>query len=79
MVDYGTLGGLAKEGTEIMKRWCMRVRYYGLSLAASGLFVLGGCALTDQQLAQVWQAVITSGLNTLVTNVITAAVPTTTG
>lgn len=62
-----------------MKRWCMRVRYYGLSLAASGLFVLGGCALTDQQLAQVWQAVITSGLNTLVTNVITAAVPTTTG
>jgi hypothetical protein len=62
-----------------MKHWYLRLRYYGLTLAAGGLFTLGGCGLTDQQLAQVWQAVITSGLNTIVSNVISAAVPTTTG
>lgn len=62
-----------------MKHWYLRLRYYGLALGAGGLFVLNGCALTDQQLAQVWQAVITSGLNTLVSDVISAAVTTTTG
>jgi hypothetical protein len=62
-----------------MKHWYLRVRYYGLVLAAGALFGLNGCGLTDQQLAQVWQAVITSGLNTLVSNAIQAAAPATTG
>jgi hypothetical protein len=62
-----------------MRHWYSCVRYYGLVLAASGLFVFAGCGLSDQQLAQVWQAVITSGLNTIVTNVLQAATPATTG
>ncbi len=55
------------------RRWCWRVRYYALTCGASSLFLLGGCGLTDQQLAAVWQSVITAGLSTVVSNAITAA------
>ena len=60
-------------------KWTTRARYYGLLLAAGGLYLLGGCGLNDQQLAQVWQSVITAGLNTIVNNVLQTTVPVTTG
>lgn len=47
-----------------MRTW--RLRYYGLLLAASGLSVLSGCVLSDQQLASIWQTVVTTALSTLV-------------
>lgn len=36
---------------------------------------LNGCYLSDQQLASIWQTVLTSGLNTIVTNILSGAVP----
>lgn len=40
-------------------------------LAASGaLLTLGGCPLTDQQITAIAQSVISTGLNTLVSNVL---------
>lgn len=64
-----------------MKHWFKRARYYGLVFGLGGMFFLGGCGLNDQQLAQIWQAVVTAGLNTVVGNAINAAIPpaTTTG
>ena len=56
-------------------KWYLRARYYGLLLAGGGLYVLGGCGLSDQQLAQVWQSVITAGLNTIMNNVLNTALP----
>ena len=56
----------------------MRTRYWTARtcvLALSGLswLVLGGCGLTDQQLAQVWESVISSALSTIVSNVLQTA------
>ena len=59
-----------------MNKWYLRVRYYSLALAASGLFALSGCGLSDQQWASVWQSIITTGLSTIVGNAVTAAVST---
>jgi hypothetical protein len=56
-----------------MKAWLWRVRFYGLTLASGSLFLLGGCGLSDQQLASIWQSVITAGLQTIVSNAITTA------
>ena len=56
-----------------MSRWFRRVRRGGLLMAASGLFVFNGCGLSDYQLAQIWQSVLTSALNTIVSNALTAA------
>jgi hypothetical protein len=49
------------------------MRYHALTFGAGGLFLLGGCGLTDQQLAGIWESVLTSGLTTIVGNVITTA------
>lgn len=56
-----------------MRNWKYRVRSYSLVLAAGGLFALNGCGLSDQQLASIWQSVLSSGLNTILTNLLTAA------
>lgn len=40
---------------------------------AGTLMALNGCGLTDQQLASVWQSVITTGLTTLVSNLLSGA------
>jgi hypothetical protein len=61
-----------------MKKWYCRVRYYALALTAGGLFFLGGCGLSDQQLASIWESVISSGLSAVVGNAIQTAVGTTT-
>lgn len=58
-------------------KWYTRARYYGLLLAASSLYVLGGCGLSDQQLSQVWQSVISAGLTTIVNNILQTSVPVT--
>ncbi len=59
-----------------MKRWQFRVRYYALTLAACSLTMFNGCGLSDQQWASIWQSMITSGLNTVVGNVLTTATDT---
>jgi len=56
-----------------MKKWHWRARYYVLVLAAGGLCAAGGCGLSDQQLAQVWESVISAGLSTIVENALTLA------
>ena len=54
-------------------------KYRLLTLAAGTLFALGGCGLSDYQLATVWQSVLTTGLSALVTGVLTSAFPSSTG
>lgn len=56
-----------------MRSWKNRIRYVGLLAASGGLFALNGCGLSDQQLAQVWQSVLTAGLNTVIGNAVGAA------
>ncbi len=56
-----------------MRKWTHRVRYACLTVAATGLFALNGCGLSDQQLATIWQSVLSTGLNTIVTNALAAA------
>ncbi len=48
-------------------------KYRLLTLAAGTLFLLGGCGLSDYQLATVWQSVLTTGLSALVTGALTSA------
>lgn len=56
-----------------MQTWVHRVRCWSVTLTAGGLLVFGGCGLSDQQLASIWQSVLTAGLNTIVANLISAA------
>jgi len=53
-----------------MAIWWRRVRYASLAVGAGGLFVLNGCGLSDQQLAGIWSSLISSGLNTIFSNII---------
>ena len=56
-----------------MRTWMIRLRYAGLALTATTLIGLNGCGLSDQQLATVWQSVLTSGLNTLIGNILASS------
>lgn len=56
-----------------MKYVHWRLRYWGLVLATGGLFAFNGCGLSDRQLSSVWEAVITTALNTLVGNALSSA------
>jgi hypothetical protein len=56
-----------------MKTLFRHWRYYGLLLAANGLYFLDGCGLSDQQLATIWQSVIQTGLNTIVSDALSQA------
>jgi hypothetical protein len=56
-----------------MNKWYWRTRSYVLALSASGLLLAGGCALSDQELAQVWESVISSALSTIISNALTLA------
>lgn len=51
----------------MMKRWYLRLNYLALAAASGGLFAFQGCGLSDQQWSSIWQSVLTTGLNTLVT------------
>lgn len=56
-----------------MKRWYWRLRFWSLTLAAGSLFAVEGCGLSDRQLATIWQSVLQTGLNTVVSNLVTTA------
>lgn len=55
-------------------KYGMRVRYWLLAASTGCLLGLNGCGLTDQQLAQIWSSVLTTGLNVIVTQLLTGAV-----
>jgi len=52
-----------------MKSWYWRVRILSIA-AGGGILVLNGCGLSDRQLASVWQSVLSTGLDTVVSNTI---------
>lgn len=52
----------------IANRW----RWMRLMAASAGVTVLGGCGLSDAQLTQILQTVISTGLNTLLSQAISA-------
>ncbi len=56
-----------------MKKWYWRARYYALAFSGGSLFLLGGCGLSDQQLASIWQSVLQTALTTIITNAIASA------
>jgi hypothetical protein len=55
------------------------MRWVRLWAAGGVTLLLGGCGLSDQQLAGVFQSVLATGLNTLVATVIEAVVGGATG
>ena len=61
-----------------MHKWYRRAQYTMLVAASGGLFALGGCGLNDQQLASVWSTVISTGLSSIISNVITTVFKTNT-
>lgn len=56
-----------------MRKLICRARWYVLTMTLGGLYLFNGCGLTDQQLSSIWQSVITTGLNTLVTGALVSA------
>lgn len=61
----------------MMKTWKMRGRYHLAFAGAGGLFLFGGCGLSDQQLTGILTSVITTGLSTLVNTVLAGLAATT--
>jgi hypothetical protein len=57
-----------------MKKLTWRMKYFAFSTATAGLFFFNGCFLSDQQLTTVWQSVLTTGINTILTNLLTGLV-----
>jgi len=55
-----------------MKSIAIRWRWIRLASAGAGLSLFGGCGLSDAQLTQVLQTVISTGLNTLLSQAISA-------
>ncbi len=56
-----------------MNRWQARFRYFSLVLATGGLFAFNGCGLSDQQWATIWQSVLTTALNKIVSRALSGA------
>jgi hypothetical protein len=54
-----------------MNYWLRNRRMIRIWLASGTLLAFSGCGLTDQQLTQIWQSVLTTGLSALVQSVIT--------
>lgn len=54
-----------------MKRWMFSKRVW---LSGGSLLALGGCGLSDAQLASIFQSAVTTGLNALVTQILNALV-----
>lgn len=50
-----------------MKRLRLKTHFVRWAFPAAALFQLGGCGLSDSQLTSVAQSVVTTALNTLVT------------
>jgi len=56
-----------------MTSWQRRWRYYSLLLTTGGLFAFNGCGLSDQQWSTIWQSVLTTALNTIVSRALAGA------
>ncbi|MCK4340186.1 MAG: hypothetical protein KAY37_00495 [Phycisphaerae bacterium] len=57
----------------MMKSLFWRMRYLGLTLAAGSLGAFSGCGLSDQQLSSIWYSVLSTGLNTVVGQILSGA------
>lgn len=53
-----------------MKRWFSVRRFATLWLPGASLLALGDCALSDQQLTSIAQSAVTTGLNTLLSQLL---------
>ena len=49
-----------------MMTWLARNRVLRVLIPGASLLVLGGCPLTDAQIASIYQSAISTGLNTVV-------------
>jgi hypothetical protein len=52
-----------------MMTWLARNRVLRVLIPGASLLVLGGCPLTDAQIASIYQSAISTGLNTVVRQV----------
>lgn len=57
-----------------MKRWMLSNGLWRVWIPGGSLFLLGGCGLSDAQLTAILQSAIVTGLNALVSQVITTLV-----
>jgi len=62
-----------------MMRCVRRSRWVRVWAACGSLLVLGECGLSDQQLAAIAESVITTGLNTIVTQLLATLISTAAG
>lgn len=53
-----------------MKNLSWRVKYLSLVLASGGALIFQGCYLSDRQLSTIWQSVLSTSLNTIVSTLI---------
>lgn len=56
-----------------MKKRQWQARTFVLALGGVSWLVLGGCGLTDQQMASIWESVISSALSTIVSSALQLA------
>jgi hypothetical protein len=54
-----------------MRHW--RTRTYVLALSALSFLTMGGCGLTDQQLASIWESAISSVVSALISTAVQTA------
>ena len=55
-----------------MKRRIFSKRLWRVWLSGGSLLALGGCGLSDTQLASIFQSAVTTGLNALLSQIITS-------
>lgn len=53
-----------------MRVWMRRLRMCVLTATCGSVFILGSCGLSDQQMTQIVQSVIQTGLNTIVVQLV---------
>lgn len=61
-----------------MMTWLARNRLLRVLIPGASLLVLGGCPLTDAQIASIYQSAISTGLNTIVRQLFESALGATT-
>ena len=49
-----------------MMTWLARNRVFRVLIPGASLLLLGGCPLTDAQIASIYQSAVSTGLNTVV-------------
>jgi hypothetical protein len=61
-----------------MLNWLARSRVMRVLIPGASLLVLGGCPLTDAQIASIYQSALSTGLNTVVRQLFEGLLGTTT-